>query len=72
MNQNRLINGRTTGAAEAPDTAGAFSIGWHALGRRPEFTLLQNEQGVLWRPARLGLSSNCGLTPSIAASASPY
>jgi hypothetical protein len=36
------------------------------------FTLSLREQEVVRRPARLGLSQHCGLTPSIAAPASPF
>jgi hypothetical protein len=55
------------------NTADAFSIGAVTRWANDQrLTLSQSEQEVVRRPARLGLSDRCGLTLSIAASASPY
>jgi hypothetical protein len=63
------MNGRTMGPANA---ANAFSTELSRAGPISELTRSQGEPEVVRRPARLGLSRHCGLTPSIAASASPF
>jgi hypothetical protein len=45
---------------------------WNTWSEESEFTFSQNEQDVPRLAARLDLSRGCGLTPSIAASASPF
>jgi hypothetical protein len=58
--------------SETRDAVDSFSTDLAWATRKQILILSQTELEVLRRPARIGLSRRCGLTPSIVASASLF